>query len=168
MRRWIAPALLLYICTGFNALAQNPFPDLPPPKIDYEEPPEEDESYKDTEYFFNPLQAKKEMDAGNFYYRKGNYSAAEYRYSESTKWDEFNPEGFKKLGETEEKLKQYAKARDAWIKFIELTDDEGGKKDAQKKIDEWAKKGLVTDKVQARGPTAEDLLKDFLKNQGPH
>lgn len=165
--RLLLPAFLLYICFGSNALAQLPKVDLPkPPPVEYEEPPEEDEGFKDTEYFFNPLQAKKEMDAGNFYFRKGNYSAAEYRYAEATKWDSFNAEGFKKLGETEEKLKQYAKARDAWTQFIELTDNESEKKDAQDKIDEWDKKGLLSDKVQKKA-TGEDFLKDFLKNQGP-
>src|SRR5450631_1397946 len=41
-----------------------------------QEPPEEDAGLKEKEYSFNPLQAQKELTAGGFYYKKGNYKAA--------------------------------------------------------------------------------------------
>ena len=46
------------------------------------EPPEEDSSLKPREYSFNPVQAKKEIVAGNFYFKKGNYRAAVQRFTE--------------------------------------------------------------------------------------
>jgi hypothetical protein len=58
------------------------------------EPPEEDSSLKPREYSFNPVQAKKEIVAGNFYFKKGNYRAAVQRFTEATMWDSGLPEAF--------------------------------------------------------------------------
>ena len=44
------------------------------------EPPEEDENLKTKEYSFNPLQAQKELNIGNFYFKKGSYKAAAGRF----------------------------------------------------------------------------------------
>src|SRR5882757_921552 len=48
------------------------------------EPPEEDDSSKPTEYAFNPLQAEKELQVGEFYMKKGTYAAAVKRFTEAT------------------------------------------------------------------------------------
>lgn len=104
----------------------------------YQEPPEEDETLATArQYTFNPLQAKKEMDTGNFYYKKGSYRAAANRYIEATLWDENNPEPFYKLGEAYEKLEDYARSREAYNKFLALTDDKGKAEDVRKKMAKW-------------------------------
>ncbi len=104
----------------------------------YQEPPEEDETLvTPRQYTFNPLQAKKEMDTGNFYYKKGNYRAAASRYLEATLWDDANPEPFYKLGEAYEKLEDYRRSREAYNKFLQLTDDKGKAKDVREKIAKW-------------------------------
>ena len=45
-----------------------------------QEPPEEDPDLKPKEYTFNPLEASRNITAGNFYFKKGNYRAASRRY----------------------------------------------------------------------------------------
>ena len=48
----------------------------PPAPPTEQEPPEEDESLKPKEYTLNPVQSARELTAGNFYFKKGNYRAA--------------------------------------------------------------------------------------------
>ena len=50
------------------------------------EPPEEDEALQPKVYALNPVQAKKEIVAGDYYLKKPNYSAAVKRYLEATRW----------------------------------------------------------------------------------
>lgn len=97
-------------------------PEQPRQQVE-QEPPEEDPGLKETEYSFNPLQAQKEMTAGAFYYKKGNYKAAARRFLYATKWDPTSAEAFRRLGESEEKLKDRKAAADAYRKFLELAPD---------------------------------------------
>jgi tetratricopeptide (TPR) repeat protein len=87
------------------------------------EPPEEDESLAPQQYALNPVQAAKEITAGNFYFKKGNYAAAIRRYTEAARWDPGSEEAFLKLGEASEKAREYATARDAFLKCAELIKD---------------------------------------------
>ncbi|MBS1829910.1 MAG: hypothetical protein JST93_31710 [Acidobacteria bacterium] len=112
MTRWF---LTIVVASGI-VLAQQK--DQKPP-----EPPEEDESFKTKEYEFNPLQASKELKIGLYYMKKGSFKAAANRFEESTRWDPSNPEGFLKLGEAREKLKDHAAAKVAFTKFLELAPD---------------------------------------------
>ena len=84
------------------------------------EPPEEDETLAQREYSFNPIQAKKELEVGAQYFRKGSYLAAAGRYREAAKWDENYAEAYLRLGEACEKLKDQACVRKAYEKFLAL------------------------------------------------
>lgn len=99
------------------------------------EPPEEDESLAPKVYALNPVQAKKEIVAGDYYFKKPNYSAAAKRYTEATRWDPGSAEAFRKLGESREKLHEYGPAREAYLKFLELGEDAKEKDAVRKKID---------------------------------
>ena len=123
-RALIAAALFACILS-----AQNP---VQPP-----EPPEEDESLAPKVYALNPVQAKKEITAGDYYFKKPNYSAAAKRYLEATRWDPGSAEGFRKLGESYEKLHQYGPAREAYTKFLGLAEDSKEKDAVQKKMAKW-------------------------------
>ena len=107
----------------------------PKAKPDEVEPPEEDESLKPQVYALNPLQAQRNITAGDFYFHaKKNYIAAQRRYVEATKWDPGNPEAFLKLGEADEKLKDFDGARDAYTKSLGLQTEAKGKAEIEKKI----------------------------------
>jgi tetratricopeptide (TPR) repeat protein len=88
-----------------------------------QEPPEEDPDLKPREYTFNPLEASRNITAGNFYFKKGNYRAASRRYLEAGKWDPTSAEAQLKLGETDEKLRDFAGAREAYLKYLMLASD---------------------------------------------
>jgi tetratricopeptide (TPR) repeat protein len=87
------------------------------------EPPEEDETLTAKEYSFNPLQAKKEVQIGDYYFKKGSFRAAAGRYREATKWDENLAEAYLRLGEACEKLKDFPAMRKALEKFLSLAPD---------------------------------------------
>ena len=101
------------------------------------EPPEEDESLIPKEYAFNPLESARNITAGNFYFKKGNYRAASKRYLEATRWDPSSAEAFLKLAETDEKLKDLAGARDAYTKYLGAAPEAKNAEAIKRKIVKW-------------------------------
>jgi tetratricopeptide (TPR) repeat protein len=133
-RVWL-PLLLLTTWAGV-APAQEP---------EYQEPPEEDEHLRETEYSFNPLQAAKEFKIGDFYLKRGSYRAAAGRFEEATKWNPGYAEAYLKLGEAREKLAEaepdetekqlmMEAAREAYAKYLELAPDAKNAKAVRKKL----------------------------------
>jgi len=110
--------------------AQQP-PAAPP------EPPEEDEALQPKVYALNPVQAKKEIVVGDQYLKKARYGAAVNRYLEATRWDPGSAEAFLKLGTAQEKRREYGPAREAYAKFLELSDDPKEKDLVRKKMATW-------------------------------
>ena len=109
-----------------------------PAKPVEQEPPEEDESLKPEEFALNPLEAQKNITAGDYYFKtKKNYHAAARRYLRATKWDPGSPEAFLKLGESQEKLNDHAAAREAYEKYLELSPGAKNADAIRKKIEKW-------------------------------
>ena len=98
------------------------------------EPPEEDESLREQQYVFNPLQAAREFQVGNFYFKKSSWRAAAGRYEEATKWNPQLAEAWLKLGEAREKLKLPEEAKKAYEKFLELAPDSKDADAVRKKV----------------------------------
>jgi hypothetical protein len=86
---WCRVFLLLAVGAGVLG-AQETKPQEPPPKkgelqkerpkpatgSKEEVPPEEDVELAPEEYSFNPLQAEKDVQVGNFYFKQGKYRSA--------------------------------------------------------------------------------------------
>jgi tetratricopeptide (TPR) repeat protein len=123
-------ARALFAAALFACVLSAQKPAVTPP-----EPPEEDESLAPKVYALNPVQSKKEIVAGDYYFKKPNYSAAAGRYLEATRWDPGSAEAFLKLGEAREKLHQYGPAREAYSKYMELAEDPKEKDAVRKKMD---------------------------------
>ena len=113
--------------------AQEPKPP-PPPASQEQEPPEEDPDLKPKEYSFNPLEASRNIVAGNFYFKKGNYRAASRRYLEASKWDPTSAEALLKLGEADEKMRDFPGARQAYEKYLTVATDAKDLDAVKKKI----------------------------------
>ncbi len=110
------------------------------PTSDKEEiPAEEDSALGEKTYSFNPLQAQKEVQTGNYYYHKGSFRAAEGRFKEATLWNSGYDEAWLRLGEAEEKLHDKKAAKEAYEKYVELASDQKDPKD-QKRAAEIRKK----------------------------
>ncbi len=105
-----------------------------PPAPAEEEPPEEDPSLKPKEYTLNPLEAERNVTAGNFYFKKGNYRAAAKRYLEATRWNPTEADAFLKLGESDEKAHDFPAAREAYSKYLALAPDAKNAVEIKKKI----------------------------------
>jgi tetratricopeptide (TPR) repeat protein len=99
-----------------------------------QEPPEEDPDLLPKQYDFNPLEAGRNVTAGNFYYKKGNYRAAMRRYEEATKWDPTSGDALLKLAAADEKLHDFPGAREAYNKFLALDPDVKAAAEVRKKL----------------------------------
>jgi tetratricopeptide (TPR) repeat protein len=139
MAAWMVPALYSQGAEPQNAPAPAKQEDLkhrPQPANGAEEeiPPEEDKSLSVTEYSFNPLQAEKELQTGNYYFKKGSYRAAASRFREATKWNDGSIDAWLRLGETEEKLKDHKAAKEAYAKYLTLAADAKNAPEIRKKL----------------------------------
>lgn len=149
------------IATGFCLLAaglagaqDNPSPyGLPPPfapkadapkadtkvtepPIDKSElPPEEDKSDAPKVFSFNPVQSQSDVAKGDFYFRKGNYTAAASRYEEATKWNDGNAIAWRSLGEAQQKKSNAKAAREAYRKYLELAPDAKDAAEIKKRLE---------------------------------
>jgi tetratricopeptide (TPR) repeat protein len=83
-------------------------------------PPEEDETIAPQHYDFNPVQAKREIKVGNYYFRRSNFRAAATRFREATRWNEGEAQAWLRLGEASEKLKDPDTARQAYTKYLAI------------------------------------------------
>jgi len=112
-------------------------PDAKPQEI---EPPEEDESLLPEQCVLNPLEATRNMSAGNFYFKKHNFKAAANRYKRASCWDPSSAEAFLKLGEADERIKDMDGARDAYTKYLELAPEAKNSGEIKKKIAKFSPK----------------------------
>jgi tetratricopeptide (TPR) repeat protein len=138
VKRWFLASTVM-IC----ALAQQQPPapkKATPPAQKEDDPPEEDESLKPKVYDLNPLESEHNVDTGDYYFKKGNFRAAQRRYTEATKWDPGSALAFLKLGEVDEKLKDRHGARAAYEKCAEVASDAKMVAEAKKKLEKLPQK----------------------------
>jgi tetratricopeptide (TPR) repeat protein len=99
-------------------------------------PPDEDAATSGQEtYSFNPLKAKKAIDIGTTYFKKGDYRAAASRYREATKWNEGNTDAWLWLGKAEEKRGQKNAAKSAYEKYLQLAGNSKNAGEVRKKLE---------------------------------
>jgi tetratricopeptide (TPR) repeat protein len=141
---WLACLLAISSTLGQTAQKQQqpakptstqPTPTQPQPP-DETNPPEEDASVAPKTYAFDPLEAQRCINIGNFYFKKGTkgYRAALGRYEDATKYDPNSAEAFLKVGEVEEKLNNKGAAKIAFERTIKLAPDSKFAKEAHKKL----------------------------------
>jgi tetratricopeptide (TPR) repeat protein len=130
----LALVLTLVLTLGDVSLAAAQTPP-PKPTEDVQLPPEEDKAQIPKQYVFNPLQSKKEVTVGEFYFKKGDYRAAAIRFREATKWDDSNSEAWLRLGETEEKNHSPKTAREAYEKYLQLAPEAKNAPEIKKRRD---------------------------------
>jgi tetratricopeptide (TPR) repeat protein len=128
-RWWIALGL-----AGFAGAQQAPTPQKPPEE-QVQLPPEEDKSEIPKQYSFNPLQSKKEVTVGEFYFKKGDFKAAARRFDEATKWNDGNAEAWLRLAETREKSKDLKTAAEAYEKYLQLAPDAKNASEVRKRLE---------------------------------
>jgi tetratricopeptide (TPR) repeat protein len=102
-------------------------PSAPPQPIDPSVPPPpptedsaEDAPAAPSGPVFDPLHAQRSLDVGTFYLKKGSYDAAIDRFIEAANYQPSLAMPWKLLGETYEKKREYAKAVDAYKKYLRI------------------------------------------------
>jgi len=100
-------------------------------------PPDEDASSAaaNEKVAFNPVQSKKFVSVGDFYFKKSDYKAAAQRYRDATRYNDANAEAWLKLGETEEKRESPKDARAAYEKYLQLAPKAKNASEIQKRLD---------------------------------
>jgi tetratricopeptide (TPR) repeat protein len=122
---------LMWLALASAVAAQAP-KDLPPDEKEL--PPEEDKAKVQQQYSFNPLQSKKEVAVGEFYFKKGDFKAAAGRFREATKWNDGNADAWLRLGDAEDKMKDSKAAHEAWEKYLQLAPDAKNAAEVRKKL----------------------------------
>jgi tetratricopeptide (TPR) repeat protein len=69
---------------------------------------------------FNPHRADKSVEVGDFYFKRGNYRAAESRYAEALLYMSNHALATYKLAEVQEKLGKTAEARSNYQKYLKI------------------------------------------------
>jgi len=138
MSRWVFTllfsSLLAPAARAQDQSKQAPKPPAQQPQTVEQEPPEEDANLKPEEYSFNPLQANKCLRIGMQYFKKGSYKGAAGRFREATKWNPNLVEAWLRLGEAEEKRKNWQDAKEAYAKYLELQPEARDAAEIRKKI----------------------------------
>jgi len=134
MSRWVF-ALLFSGLSAISASAQgDQKQQSKPPTPQQQAPPEEDSNLRVQEYAFNPLQANKDLQIGNEYFKKHSYKAAAGRFREATKWNPNLAEAWLRLGEAEEKRRNSKDAKDAYTQYLVVQPDAKDAAEIRKKI----------------------------------
>lgn len=94
----------------------------------------EDDPDRPKEYAYNPYEAEKEVGVGNYYMKKGSYTAAVKRYQEALKWKPNWALPYLKMGQAFEKKDDPVHAAEAFRKYLELTPNAKNAKDLRKQI----------------------------------
>ena len=158
------PAIVLAALLAGSAMAQQPPvpPPLPPdedapvkavPKPppqqsakppatnksqpDDELPPDEDaaSAAANEKVAFNPVQSKKFVSVGDFYFKKNDFKAATQRYRDATRYNDANADAWLKLGESEEKRGSPKNARAAYEKYLQLAPNAKNASEIKKRLD---------------------------------
>ena len=103
---------------------------------DVQLPPDEDKATPvEKKYPFNPVQSKREATVGEFYFKKGDFRAAAGRFSEATKYNDGNADAWLRLGDAQEKMKDFKAAREAYEKYLQLAPDAKNAAEVRKKLE---------------------------------
>lgn len=117
---WIVAGWIVAVLVG-GLQGQEPKAAKEPKPAESEQlPPEEDKAAVPQQYSFNPVRSKRDVEVGNFYFRKGDWKAAAGRFREATLWNEGNAEAWLRWAETEEKRGIAKAAKSAYEKYLEL------------------------------------------------
>lgn len=99
-------------------------------------PPLEDKSKTEDEHFaFNPVQSKKDVTVGEFYFKKSDFKAAAGRFRDATRRNDGNAEAWLRLGDAEEKMNDLKAAREAWEKYLQIAPQAKNAAEVRKKVE---------------------------------
>jgi hypothetical protein len=100
--------------------SKDSLPDISPPPGDEDHPGADLPSDVEEMHPWNPHQADKDVEVGDFYFKKENYRAAESRYQEALRYQWNHAEATYKLGVVNEKLEKPEDARKYYSTYLNI------------------------------------------------
>lgn len=112
--------------------------DISPPPNDYEHQGG-DSSDVGEFHQWNPMRAMKDVEVGDFYFKKKNYRAAESRYAGALTWKPNDAIATFRLAQAEEKLGKKADALKGYRQYLKILPEGDYAADCQKAIERLTK-----------------------------
>jgi tetratricopeptide (TPR) repeat protein len=96
--------------------------DLAPPPGDRVQHPDSTMPDDDTTemQLWDPHKALKHIEVGDFYFKRGNYRAAQSRYRDALKWKSNDALATYRLAESLEKLQEWSEARKYYETYLKI------------------------------------------------
>jgi tetratricopeptide (TPR) repeat protein len=126
--------------------------DLTPPKDDAKDHPESKSAVADLEpsdkpdtsgvqefHPWNPMKAVKDLEVGDFYFKRKNYKAALERYKEALYYKDGDAVANFRVAECEEKLGDKSEARKYYEQYLKILPDGPRAKEAHSSLERLAK-----------------------------
>jgi tetratricopeptide (TPR) repeat protein len=163
-QRWIALAAgLAFSATLWAQDVPKGSPDQPPrsdvesssndTKIDTRPPANDAKDHPDSSvddvlefHAWDPHKAQKEVEVGDYYFKRENYRAAASRYEEALIYKPKDADATFKLAQSLEKLKQFDDARDNYSAFLKIIPKGKDADEARKALDRMPKDAGATAK----------------------
>jgi tetratricopeptide (TPR) repeat protein len=125
--------------TGESSSAQTRI-DVSPPKADELAHPDSGRVGDVTGmHEWNPMRAMKDVEVGDYYYKAGNYKAAQSRFREALLYKPRDAVATFKLAQTLEKNKQFEEARAQYEAYLEILKDGPSAGEARKALERLKK-----------------------------
>jgi|SRR5579862_1887423 len=110
--------------------------DVAPPKDDAKNHPEANLSDDVDEFTpYNPMKAMKDIEVGDFYFKRERYSAAESRYREALEFKPHDAEATFKLAEVQVKMGEPKEARENYEQYLKILPNGPYAKKAREALD---------------------------------
>jgi tetratricopeptide (TPR) repeat protein len=115
--------------------------DLSPPKGDALAHPDGGHVADDVmgRHEWNPMRAMKDVEVGDYYYKRENYKAALSRYREALEFKPRDAAATFKLAQTLEKTKEFAEAQSQYEEYLAILKDGPSAAEAKKALERLKK-----------------------------
>lgn len=90
-------------------------------------------------HVWDPHKADKNVEVGDYYFKRRNYVAAANRYREALKWKDNDAEAAFKLGVASEKLGKMADAREAYESYLKILPNGPNAEESKKALEKLPK-----------------------------
>ncbi len=122
-------------------------------KIDTSPPPDDAKNHPDSNvddvmefHAWNPHKAQKDVEVGDYYFRRENYMAAASRYQEALIFKPKDADATFKLAQALEKLKKFDDARDNYAAYLKIIPQGKTADEARKALERISKESGTTAK----------------------
>ena len=98
-------------------------------------------------HVWDPHKADKNVEVGDYYFKRKNYVAAANRYREALKWKDNDAEAAFKLGVASEKLGKLADAREAYESYLKILPSGPNAEESKKALEKLPKASADEKKI---------------------